>query len=198
MKRKIFGRLVPVIAGILILSGIGLAAEFSADMMQSSGKTVNKGKLYVKSGKVRQEITSGMKQIVIVRPDKKLVWMLDPVAKTYMKVTGKVIRGLDDPGARARIKEIGTAKPISKETVNGYLCEKRQWVTKGVPRTTVTEWVSRQLGFALKTEMKDPSSKKVIEYKNIKVGRISDSLFEIPRGYRSLAVPVQPKKAPGK
>ena len=194
MKQNKFGRLILVIAGIFIVSGIGIAAEFSADLMQTGPGTLNKGKLYVKGSKIREEISLGRKQIVITRRDKKLVWTLDPVSKTYMKVTGAIIRGLNDPTARARIKKIGVAKPITKEKVNGYLCEKRQWVTKGAPRTTLTEWVSRELGIAVRTEIKSPGSARLIEYKNIKIEKVPDSLFEIPKGYKSRTPPPAPKK----
>lgn len=194
MKRNIASRLILTVAGIFILSGIGIAAEFSADMVQTGQRALNKGKLYVKGGKIRQEITAGRRQIVIVRQDKKLVWTCDPVAKTYMKVTGSIIRGMDDPKARERFKKISLAKPVTKETLNGYLCEKRQWVSKGKPSTTLTEWVSRQLGFVLKTEMKASYATTVIEYKNIKIGKVPDSLFEVPKGYRSLTPPPAPKQ----
>lgn len=194
MKRNILGRLGFVIAGVFILSGIGFAAEFSADMVQTREKALNKGKLYVKGGKIRQEITVGRKQIVIVRPDKKLVWTLDPATKIYMVVTQKIMRGFDDPAFRAGVKKIGAPKRVVKETVNGYLCEKRRWVTKGTPATTLTEWVSRQLGIVLKSEMKAPWATTVIEYKNIKVGKVPDSLFEIPKGYKAMTPPPAPKK----
>ena len=92
-----------------------------------------------------------------------------------------------------RLKEIGVARGTSTETINGYVCQKRQWETKGQPPMTLTEWASKKLGFVIKTQMKAPWGTKVIEYKNIKVGKVPDSLFEVPKGYKQAPTPPMPK-----
>lgn len=192
MKTRILDRLVLVVAGIFVLSGMGMAAEFTADMIQTGQKMLYKGKLYVKGGKLRQEISVGVKQIVIERPDKKLVWTCDPSDKTYMVVTNAIIRGIDDPRARARLKEIGKAKPPTKETINGYLCTKRVWIGKGAPAKSLTEWRSDKLGMNVKILIKETSATRVIEYKNIKLGKVPDSVFEVPKGYHLVPTPSAP------
>lgn len=192
MNRSILGRLVSIVAGIFICSGMGMAAEFSADMIQTGENIHNKGRLYVKGDKIRQEINAGYKQIVIERPDKDLVWTIDPVEKTYMKVTDAIIRGIDDPRARERLKSLSTSKQPTKETINGYLCTKRQWVTKKKPARTLTEWTSDKLKFILKIVISQPYNERVIEYKNIKLEPVPDSLFELPKGYQQVIPPAMP------
>jgi len=182
-----------LVAGVFIFSGIGAAAEFTADMIQTGPKVDYKGKLYVKGDKIRQEITKGRKQIVIERPDLKLVWSIYPEEKIYMKVTDAIIRGIDDPRARERFKQIGKEQPAGNQTINGYACTKRSWkLVDGKIRKTLTEWTSAKLGRILKIQLQEVASKWVIEYKNIKVEEVSDSVFELPTGYKLVVPPPAP------
>ena len=195
MKRSISHRLMFALAGVFILSGMGMAAEFTADLIQTGPKTLNKGKLYVKGGKIRQEVTEGSKFIVIDRPDKDLTWIMNPKYKTYMKVTDAIIRGIDDPRAWERFKDVGKALPATKATINGYSCTKRSWVLgKGKLQKTLTEWKSDKLNFVIRRQKKELASTWLIDYKNIKVGTVPDSVFEVPKGYQLVPTPVAPVK----
>lgn len=185
--------LVLAVTGLLLLSVTCSAATFSADVIQKGRKQVLKGKLYVKGAKVRQEITvGGEKQATIFRPDKKLVWLLYPGTKSYMLVSQRVISGMDDPAARARIKDLSTTKKLGKETVNRYLCTKTRYTTRGEPKYVLTEWFADKLKHVIKMEVKGPGQNDVIECKNIKEGNVPDSLFEIPKGYKKIATPTAP------
>jgi len=189
--------LILAAAGLLLLSVTCSAATFSADMIQSGRGQVLKGKLYVKGTKVRQEITAGgRKQATIFRPDKKLVWLVYPGNKTYMQVTQRVISGMDDPAARARIKEMSTTKKLGKQTVNGYLCTKTQYITRGGYKYVLTEWYADKLKHVIKMEVKSGPQVSVIEYKNIKEGNAPDSLFELPKGYKKIPTPTGPPVQP--
>ena len=185
--------LVLAASWLLLLSVTCSAATFSADMIQKGGGQVLKGKLYVKGTKVRQEITAGgLKQATIFRPDKDLVWLVYPGRKSYMLVTRRVISGMDDPAARARIKEMSTTKKLGKETVNGYLCTKTRYITRGPGSYTLTEWYADKLKHVIKMEVKSGPQVNVIEYKNIKAGNVPDSLFELPKGYKRIPTPTGP------
>lgn len=197
MLRSRFARasryLILAASGLLLLSVACSAATFSADMIQTGRGEALKGKLYVKGTKVRQEITAGgQKQATIFRPDKKLVWLIYPGKKQYMQVTQRVISGMDDPAARARIKEISTVKKLGKQTVNGYLCTKTQYVTRPPYGYTLTEWYADKLAHVIKMEIKSGPQVNVIEYKNIKEGKVSDSVFELPKGYKKIPTPTGP------
>ena len=81
----------------LLLGGAALAAEFSADMVMKSpdGETMA-GKVFVKAGKVRQEFDNdGEKMVTILRPDKKLSWVLMVEEKAYMEM--KMKPSAEDP-----------------------------------------------------------------------------------------------------
>jgi hypothetical protein len=56
------------------------AVEFSADMViVPKGDEPLKGKIFVKGDKVRQETSEEDEtQIMIIRPDKKVTWLLTP------------------------------------------------------------------------------------------------------------------------
>ncbi len=181
--------------GVLLAAGFCSGAEFSADIVQKASKKTYTGKIYVKGGKMRQEVrTSRFTDIVINRPDQKSVYYVIPEDKAYMKVTSRVRVGADDPAARARMKKMGKMKKLGTEKVNGYVCTKTQWTTKTAPKYVLTEWSCPKLGVLLRTEFKGPGGAGVlIEYKNIKEGGVSDSVFDLPRGYRRIATPTAPK-----
>ncbi len=61
------------------------AAEFSADMINSSPMGKIEGKIFFKEGNFRQELMmGGQKQITILRKDKGVVWVLMPAQVMYM------------------------------------------------------------------------------------------------------------------
>jgi hypothetical protein len=77
-----------VLGAILLLwAGLAQAAEFSATMITKTGGMEIPGKIYVKGDKVRNEIqASGHNIINILRPDKKLVWIIMPQQKALMEM----------------------------------------------------------------------------------------------------------------
>ena len=183
------------VMGALLVSGFCSGAEFSADMVQKVFKRTFKGKLYVKGNKLRREATiPGVRtEIAIYRPDKKSIWYVMPKSKTYMKVTDRIVIGGDDPAATARMKQIGVMKKLGKEKINGYVCSKVQWATKGPAKYVLTEWTSDKLIMPLRTEFKSSRGIVLIEYKNIKQGGVPDSVFELPKGYKRVKTPTAPK-----
>jgi outer membrane lipoprotein-sorting protein len=161
------------------------AAEFSAQMVTRSpdvGET--QGKVYIKGDKFRQEFGAGDEgHISILRPDKQVVWMLMPAGKMYMEMpitpehTGKMMTKPED---EARMKLLGT------ETVSGYEAEKYEVSEKdGSDKQYV--WIVKKLGIPIKMTAADGSFS--MEYRNIKEGGVSDSLFEVPAGYQKMAMP---------
>jgi len=169
------------------------AAEFSADFVNVQGTQRSSGKTYVKGSKSRMEITEGpQKSITIVRGDKETVWVLDPTRKTYMEMANLGSAFAPGPEAEKKLEELGERKLVGKETVNGYLCDKYDFVYKDKSLGTQTHWMSRKLGVMIKMEHKNPDYPMSMELKNIKRGGVSDSLFELPAGYKKLEIPTVP------
>ena len=87
MRRMlIFSVIFSVPLTVLAFSGITHAVvEFAADMVIApKGVEPMKGKVFVKDDKVRQETSDDdQTQVMIVLPDKKMIWMITPEEKTY-------------------------------------------------------------------------------------------------------------------
>ena len=180
-----------VVAGVLALCQLALAAEFTAEFIETRGGMTSKGKVYVKGGNMRRETTQGKhKRITIHRADKKVTWILDPAQKTYMEMRGR--RSDRPPGGRmghAPRKDLGTRKLVGKEKVNGYLCDKYAFVYKDKTMDTQYQWVSPKLKFTIKLEHKTPKFSMLVEYTKIKEGKVPASMFELPKGYTKVSMP---------
>ena len=95
MKRVIFALSVSIIGSMFMVqaalaTGLGVFKNFSADVEATSadGTITSASKMYSKDGKRRIEHSAGAREIInIVRPDKKLVWMLRPDRNTYMEMS---------------------------------------------------------------------------------------------------------------
>ncbi len=162
------------------------AVEFSADMViVPKGDEPMKGKIFVKGDKVRQETTEEDEtQIMIIRPDKKVTWMITPEEKTYMEMP---YQSSDKTFEEWTAEKEKNAKFLGEETVSGMPCKKFEVVEEG--EKTVF-WLSTQFAFPIKVE----DSEVTMEYKNIKLGSLDDSLFELPTGYERMTAPMVPPK----
>ena len=184
-----WGMVVTVVAVIFVLSGSSIAAEFSADLLlKQAGETMT-GKVYIKGDKMRREfVQQGQKQIMIVRPDRGLMWLLMPAEKIYMEMSSQE-SGAYDPTLDQDIQNKAEIKLLGKETVNGYVCDKYQYIYHDTSMGTTTQWVAKKLNYAIKSEYKSSSGDMLVEYKNIKEGNVQNSLFEVPGDYMLLSVP---------
>ncbi|OGP54201.1 MAG: hypothetical protein A2Y65_08485 [Deltaproteobacteria bacterium RBG_13_52_11] len=177
------------VAFIFILSGRSLAAEFSADLLLKQARETITGKVYVKGDKTRQEyLQKEEKYVMISRFDKGIVWVLIPAEKIYMESSSREGTA-SDPRLDQKIKDTAVKKYLGKEEVNGYMCEKYQYIYNDKSMGSVTQWFSQKLSYPIKSEYNAPSGYTLIEYKNIIEGKVADSLFEIPGDYAKMSVP---------
>ena len=188
MKRMlIFSVIFFVLLAVLAFSGITYAAvEFSADMVivPKSDEPI-KGKIFVKGDKIRQETSEEEgTQIMIIRPDKKVTWMITPEEKTYMEMP---YRSTDKTFEEWTADKKKNAKFLGEEAVSGMPCKKYETIEEG---EKTLFWISTQFPFPIKVE----DSEVTMEYKNIKLGPLDDSLFELPAGYDKMAMPIVPPK----
>lgn len=180
-----FKKFLAAVTLVLSLATLASAAEFSADMVTKGGGQEMTGKVFVKGQKIRQEFggSGADAMISIVRMDRKVTWVLMPQEKTYMEMPMK-----ESPEDPALIEKADPAKVkrLGKETVNGFVCEKIQVTEKDA---VFTQWLSMELGWPIKGEGASPEGSTSFEYKNIRKGGVSDILFDVPAGYRKMAVP---------
>lgn len=172
---------------VVLASSSCHALEFSADLIiQPKGEDAIKGKIYVKGDKVRQEIAEeGENQIMIIRPDKKVTWMISPDEKTYMEMPYQAEDKTFEEWTDEREKN---SKLIGDENVSGLQTRKFESMEDG---EKTYFWVSKKFPFPVKVE----DAEITMEYKNIKEGSVSDSLFELPPGYEKMSMPVMPGKS---
>jgi hypothetical protein len=182
-------RFLWVVLGMILLlwAGLAQAAEFSATMITKAGGMELPGKVYIKGDKMRNEIqASGHPVINILRPDKKLVWIIMPQQKAYMEMpinpaTQQQMMSLTEK-QKAQMKKVGS------ETIDGYTCEKYETTMNHQGKSTrVYTWIATDLGAPIKVVAEDGSFS--MEYKDIKPGEVADSQFEAPQGYKKIKMP---------
>ena len=106
---------------MLALSGLAMAAEFSADLIQKNDEEVMKGKFYVKGEKMRMEFEDEGITIMDMVVGKTI--LLQPEEKMYMEISG-----MESTATSAQSDEelakIATKKHVGTEKINGYQCDK--------------------------------------------------------------------------
>lgn len=179
-KRVWFFLLLTIV--VMLVSVSLFAAEFSADMVSSGNGEVFSGKMYVKGNMWKMEgIQEGEKVIMIYDFDNGKMITLMPEEKMYMEMT--IAKGdINDPRGREGIDELATKKVLGKEKVNGFMCEKIEYIYHAKEIGTITVWYSEKLDYYIKTKSKEGG----MELKNIKVGALSSSLFKVPKDYQKM------------
>jgi outer membrane lipoprotein-sorting protein len=190
MARRNLSSLFWAVLSAFLLVGLAQAAEFSAKVVSKGADNEKQGKIYVKGDKVRREFsTSGGTSTVILRLDKKVIWMLMPGQKVYLDMPfdkeefAKAMNLHEDQVSK---------KPLGTEKLHGYDTEKYESSIKteaGELRSTI--WFSKQLGVPLRIESADKSFRQ--DYQEIKEGGVDDALFEIPAGYQKMPAMPQMK-----
>lgn len=160
--------------------------EFSADLvMAPKGDKPMTGKIFVKGDKIREETADGDKtQILILRPDKKVTWMIRPEEKRCFEMP---YQPSDNKLEEWTAVEEKNAKFLGEETVSGMPCKKYETMEDG-ERTVF--WISERFSLPVKVENQD----ETIEYRNIKLDRLDDSLFELPHGYEKTVTKIAPSE----
>lgn len=197
MLTKLISRLMLFIVSLFIIGlgieGSGNAAEFSADMIQKSPMGNTNGKVFVKGENLRQEMTmGGQNQIMIFQKDKGVALVLMPEMKMYMEIPAGGQQDMAPPTPE-EMEKMGDKKYLGEEKMNGYKCKKYRFTPRDPSVGTTTMWISNKLNFPIKTEMKSSSGPMSMEYKNIQEKKLPDSLFKIPAGYQKMSMPMMPK-----
>lgn len=174
--------------GIFCLAGVASAIEFSSDVVTTTGKNVMNSKMYIKDKKIRME-TQGQPSYTIVRQDKNVLWMITPSRKTYIEIKHDPAKS---PKIEEKIKGEVSRKLIGSETINGHPTQKYEITVKTDKKVAkIYQWMATDIKFPVKNASVD--GKWATEYKNIKMGTQSDSLFELPAGFSKQAMPMIPK-----
>ncbi len=164
---------------VLTVPGMARGAEFSALLLVKDGGKTMPGKLYVLDGKMRQDFIDEEGQtITIVRPDKKVVWVIIPQARTYMEMPLKIRL----PGQFIQIPPKALGKRlVGRDRVSGYEVDQYEVTVPGrAGLEKQTFWVAPKLGLPIKMECRRRHFS--LEYTNIKEGGVPERLFNLPPG----------------
>jgi len=171
----------------------GTFTNYSADMETTTAQGSFTSKIFFKDTKMRMERNSqGHKSIYIMRPDKKVVWMLMVDSETYMEIPLDMSK--QDIQSKLHDPNIKTDKEfIANEVIDEHPAKKYHLtITKnGKKENSGYIWETTDLGnFPLKYESED--KKMTTVWKNIKTGGVADSVFELPAGYKKMDMPAMP------
>lgn len=156
----------------------------SFDFTVTSGDEKTAGKAWVKGTRMKTEMTvEGAKMIYIYDSKSGDVITYFPDQNMAMKTNfskemGGLIQNPADYSNNAVSEDI---KTVGKETIDGLSCIVLNIVDKE-NKEEYKMWVSEKYGIPVRVECTDQNGKTVIEYKNIKVGVVQDSEFELPKG----------------
>jgi len=195
-------RAVVYVVSIFVLSlfavtafgaGPGTFKNYSADMETTTAQGSFTSKIFFKDTKMRMERnTQGRKSINILRPDKKVIWMLMVESKTYMEI--QLDMSKQDIQSKLHDPNIKTDKEfIANEVVDKHPTKKYHLTitTDGKKEKSGYIWEATDLGnFPVKYESED--KKMTTVWKNIKTGGVTDSVFELPAGYKKMDMPAMP------
>ena len=168
-------------------AGLADRRDYSADMVITTSHGTMNSKVYAKGAKQRMENKiEGKETIIISRFDKKIAWMCmqDQMMCMEMPLNMKkedIQSRLNDPNVKVEKEFIGT------ETVEGHPTKKYHVtiLKNGQKENSGFLWEASDLqNFPVKYQSEDKET--TILWKNISFGGVSDSLFEIPKGYEKM------------
>lgn len=158
------------------------AADFSADMVNTAGGRTMQGKIYMAGNKMRMETAEG---ITITRMDKRVVWILMPREKMYMEQEFDQSKA---PQTSEKVTGEVERKKVGQEMIEGKQADKYEIVYMADnKKETMYQWVLPQIKMPVKMVVPGKNGWS-LEYKNLKMERQPDSLFEVPAGYEKFAM----------
>jgi outer membrane lipoprotein-sorting protein len=156
----------------------GLSYDFT---MTSKEMSMN-GKMWLQGNKMKTEmVIQGEKMISIV--DGETVYQYMPASNMAMKFSVKSTSGQksqtpDTPTSFSDNVDKETVKIVETTTYDGKKCI--VFISKS-GKDQAKMWLSEEYGIPLKVEMSSAGGElTTIEYKNVKVGAISDDTFKLP------------------
>lgn len=175
--------LLAVVAGLVGGASPALALEFSADqIVKMDGKT-RKTTMYYRDDMWRLEHHDrGPVNITIVRKDKQVVWLLLSRMKHFKT----------EPYSASWAPQITTTmqgetarEVIGQEEFDGHPTTLYDvTVDRGEGPERYYQWVATDLNFPVKLAKNDASW--IIEYRHLKIRRVSDYLFQLPVNFQPL------------
>lgn len=167
-------------------------SEYSADRTIKTEQGAIDSRVYYAPLKQREEMVfEKTKSITIIRTDKNLVWTIMPEQKMYMEID--LGKAKEKSGDITDCKDCNLVdwKPIGTEVVNGATTTKYKFSTSCPKHGKSTgnmwftkEWIMVKMEVVVST--KEGKSQVNMDLKNLKIGKQSPSLFEVPQGFQKI------------
>jgi outer membrane lipoprotein-sorting protein len=184
-----------VIAATLSPPQKDYSADFLIKVTEGGGAPMTiPGKIYYSKGKERRESESmGQKSISISRPDKNVLWILMPEKSMYMEQPLGDKQAQKDPMAVVRDDNVEITR-VGSERVNGVKTDKYRMTSTDSQAESMEGflWLSKEnipIRMEGTSRQRGHTTHFVSDTTNLKIGRLSSSLFEIPSGYQRLQIP---------
>ena len=176
----------PVVAVLFFGGWVGgpvWALEFSADQITRANGKTHTSNIFYRDDRWRLEHqTLGPVNVTIVRKDKGVVWMLLSRLKHYKEVP---YEGAQDPKVKEVLAGEVSRSVIGTETLDGHPTTLYEIHVKEDGRTEdYYQWLATDIHFPLKLMKKDGSWS--IEYRRVRIGSVSDFLFQLPVNFQPL------------
>ncbi|MCK4554402.1 DUF4412 domain-containing protein [Candidatus Parcubacteria bacterium] len=154
------------------------------------GQAAMAQKMWIKQNKMRMEMTmEGRNMVYLTDSDKQTAYMYMPAQNMAMKMNfGKAHETVgESPTEQSGSVTQYNPATIGSEVLDGKSCLVAEYTADG---TKVKMWVWTKYGLPIKTESTTAQGASVVELKNIELGDIADSMFELPADVRIMEIPL--------
>ncbi len=160
------------------IDGLYFEYEMTTGTEKVQGKTWTKGKM------MKNEVfMEGQIFINIIDIDKGEAYTYIPDQNMAMKIKfdKQMAEEFQNPTEYTDNLDPQSLKIVETTTFDGHACTVMV-LTNNEGQEEMKMWVSDEYGIPLRVETTEGGSQTIIEYKNLKVGSITDDVFEIPQG----------------
>ncbi len=186
-KRIVTSNILFAVFGALaffVSSEHSFALEFAADRVTRSDQQMRHQRVFYRDDMWRMEHNApGAVNVTIVRKDQNLVWHLLAATRHFKTMVFSADYALM---ITAHLDGELSRDIIGSQTLDGHPTTLYEVTVRepGGGTAAYYQWLATDINFPLKLAKKNGDW--AVEYRHVKIGRISDILFELPRSYLPL------------
>lgn len=182
--------------GILSLMAGGqnvMKDGMSYEYILTMGDIVTKSRFAFRGNNVRIEGLDAMNPSLMITKGEDL-YIINPKDKTGFKMSAEADAGASPTGEVNPEENMDpdTMNILGKDVIDGEPC----YIVESanvVDGNAMKFWIHEKYGIVMRMESMSNEGKILMEIKNLKVGNIPDSEFEIPAGIEMMEMPVFPE-----
>ena len=164
--------------------------SYTLDMVTSypGGEAVT-ARLWIKDGSRKLESAAeGETMIYLLQAATQSSYIYFPESKTGMQLDWNTAQTTAEGMLGEQLTDLETHQPtiVGEEILDGKDCLVTQWTTEGAEGKS---WIWMEYGLPIRTEMTVEGETIITELKNIQIGNIADSEFELPDDIQITALP---------